>query len=333
MKSIAKRRVGVKPIVYKRERSYLVRVGDLGTSVSRVKSERQADFAEMISRMDGKWHLPPKRTRGDISGFSENSQSRLRVALSTARWKGTNCSRVGLTLTLPWAASPEQWRQVWHDWVMSLRSMTGVSVIWRIELTTGQAAKSGGVRRCHVHAMVWFSSDKPLSKTHARLWSFCNDEERKSFNMETVANSWIDNWNKYINRFDIRLHESQFRYAISIGTTKGNGVLVKWLDNSTDGAIHYLCDHASKHKQEQLGWVGRQWGIINRRNFDFSQGQELDGRTWVVASRQLRRLSAKRRSDKNSMWQLPYGDNKCWFGKAEGVMLSVLNKAASGEIG
>lgn len=32
----------------------------------------------------------------------------------------------------------------------------------------------------------------------------------------------------------------------------------------------YCCSHAVKHKADQLGWQGRQWGIINRKFFDFS---------------------------------------------------------------
>ena len=312
-----------------------MRVGDLGTAVSREPSERKADFAEMVGRMNHNgesWHEPPKRQKGDIRGFSANSQSRLRVALSTAKWQGGECRRVGLTLTLPWAATPDEWRGVWSDWVKFIGThLKDISVIWRIELTTGTAEKSGGLRRCHVHAMIWLPFDKPLRKRDCALFEHLDDSNVRAWqNMMVVAQSWVDNWLKR----KPSLNDAQMRYATSIGTErKKNGVLVQWLDNSTDGAIHYLCDHATKHKQAQLGWVGRQWGIVNRRNFEFVQGEPLDGSTWSVASRQLRRISKKRRADPSAKWGLPFGDNKCWFGASERVLLRVVNAAVNGEIG
>ena len=312
-----------------------MRVGDLGTAVSREPSERKSDFAEMVARMEQNgesWHKPPKREHGDIRGFSENSQSRLRVALSTAKWLGGECRRVGLTLTLPWAASPDEWRGVWSDWVSYLGTrLKRVSVIWRIELTTGESETSGGLRRCHVHAMVWVPVGEPLRKRDCSLFERMDDVNiRADINMRVVATSWIDNWLKR----KPQLTNAQMRYATSIGSErKKNGVVFQWLNNSKDGPIHYLCDHATKHKKAQLGWVGRQWGIVNRRNFEFVQGEPLDGKTWAVASRQLRRISKKRRADKSSKWGLPYGDNKCWFGASERVLQRVVDAAINGEIG
>ena len=323
-----------KCIVEKRVRTYRVRVGDLGTQVQRDKAERKADFAEMVSRMESnhrEWKNPPKRQKGDIRGFSLESQSRLRVALSTAKWKGGDCRRVGLTLTLPWAASPDEWRDVWHSWVDGFRSFPDASVIWRIELTTGKAKRSGGLRRCHVHAMVWLPSDRPLRKRDAALFACLDDGNvRAHLNMMAVASSWVDNWIKR----NPPLTDAQMMHATNIGSDHDKcGLFVEWLDNSTDGAIHYLCNHATKHKQEQLGWIGRQWGIINRRNFEFDQGRKLDGSAWAVASRQLRRISKKQSADPSAKWSLPYGDNKCWFGKAERVLERVVTAAANGEIG
>lgn len=323
-----------KCIVVKSERTYKVRAGDLGTAISRDEVERKADFAEMVARLEAnhrQWHKPPRRKRGDITTFSANSQSRLRVALSTAKWKGGECRRVGLTLTLPWAATPDEWRDLWASWVALLgKRYKSASVIWRIELTTGKAKTSGGFRRCHVHAMVWLPVDAPLRKKDSALWAQIEiDEIRAYINMEAIARTWIDNW---MSRKP-SLTEAQMMHAISIGGDhKRDGLFVQWLDKSTDGAIHYLCDHATKHKEEQLGWNGRQWGIINRRNFDFSQGKTLDGRSWALASRQLRRISQKRRKDKSTKWQLPYGDNKCWFGKSEKVMQIVLQAAINGDL-
>ena len=61
---------------------------------------------------------------------------------------------------------------------------------------------------------------------------------------------------------------------------------------SATGIIGYLCDHESKHKQAQLGWQGRQWGVVGRSNLDFD-GKVVATATYIEhkqAARQYRRL-------------------------------------------
>lgn len=41
------------------------------------------------------------------------------------------------------------------------------------------------------------------------------------------------------------------------------GFCARWL--SRDSWLVYMCAHSSKHKKSQLGWLGRQWGVINRK--------------------------------------------------------------------
>ena len=161
MDSITKTAGRRKCIVVKSERSYWMVKGDLGTQLRR----------ERLNIWAHKRHVPPKRKRGDIKGFSENSRSRLRVILSTAKWKGDKCRRFGFTLTLPWAASPDEWRKVWERFVIrASKKLNQVGVMWRIELTTGKASTSGGVRRCHVHAIVWLPLSFPLRRSDASLF-------------------------------------------------------------------------------------------------------------------------------------------------------------------
>jgi len=300
--------------VVKRERTYRMIKGDLGTQVKR-----------QPMRIWRQKHKPPTRKQGDISGFSENSRSRLRVLLSTAKWKGGKCRRYGFTLTLPWAANDDEWRKVWHDFVMRLRRFD-LGLIWRIELTTGKAEKSGGIRRCHVHAMAWIPVDVPLQRLDVRL----NEKSIMEFNIMVFADAWLDSWKAYTPP----LTQSQWDYATKIGESKGCGVVYKPLDDSKDGAIHYLCDHASKHKQEQLGWKGRQWGVVNRRCFSFpsdDDGEQLTGLDWSIASRQLRRLGKALVRSKSKRGQ-PYGDNKCFFGKSEKCLEDVIMAVKDGRI-
>ena len=310
-----------KCIVVKSERDYRMVKGDLGTQLKR----------EPIHIWRHKKHKPPLRKRGDVQGFSDNSRSRLRVLLSTAKWNGGACRRYGLTLTLPWAANPDEWRCVWSRFMQRIsKKHSNVAMIWRIELTTGKAERSGGLRRCHVHAMVWLPVDCVLDKKNAFAVEVGKADFVAYLNLDTICHEWIAAWQS----FSPSLDEKQMRYAFSIGESKGNGIVTKRLDDSKDGAIHYLCDHASKHKQDQLGWNGRQWGVINRACFSFpaeSDGEKVSGEDWAIASRQLRRYSRKLRLTGSKRSQ-PYGDNKCFFGASEKCLNDVIQAAKNGRI-
>ena len=312
-----------KCIVITSERSYRMVKGDLGAQLKR----------EKISIWHNKKHKPPTRKRGDIQGFSENSRSRLRVLLSTAKWKGGKHRRLGFTLTLPWAANPEEWRKVWATFAkrMSMK-YPNVGLMWRIELTTGKADKSGGVRRCHVHVIVWLPVDCLISRSDSKMATVKDAALWGYLNIGAFAKAWIDSWMPYSRRYS--LDEKQVKYAISVGEGKGFGVSYRQLDKSKDGCIHYLCDHASKHKEEQLGWKGRQWGVINRHCFAFpsdDDGESISGRVWSVAKRQLRRYSRKLRLTGSKRAQ-PYGDNKCFFGKSLEMAQEVIRAVKNGRI-
>lgn len=69
---------------------------------------------------------------------------------------------------------------------------------------------------------------------------------------------------------------------------------------SGSSALMYLTAHISKHKSSQLGWKGRQWGIINRCNLSFMSAGSIVSiplSTWRDIVRQFRRLSEHLRND------------------------------------
>ena len=317
-------------------REYRLIRGDLGEQVKRTP----------LKVWGGSRSLPcGKRKRGDITGFSEHSRSRLRVTLATACWRGVgSVRRLGLTLTLPWAASPDKWRTVWHDFVVRFaRHCKAASLVWRIELTTGQAETSGGVRRCHVHAVAWLPVDAPLSADFSAVWDGLDLATRSNLNARHLAGVWIESWKRY----SPALTRSQWEYSTAIGFGRGHGIVLKWLDDTPAGAIHYLCDHASKHKEDQLGWIGRQWGVVNRRNLEWPRdGELIDGREWVAVERQLRRYNDKQRrlnlADERRLgrdlppmlrrYYVPCAANKCWFGATRRTLDALLSAARAGRI-
>jgi len=56
--------------------------------------------------------------------------------------------------------------------------------------------------------------------------------------------------------------------------------------------MRYVADHASKRKQEQMGWQGRQWGVIGRKWLIRRKGKDLgvSERERFIILRVLRRL-------------------------------------------
>lgn len=63
---------------------------------------------------------------------------------------------------------------------------------------------------------------------------------------------------------------------------------------SGSSALMYLTAHLSKHKSSQLGWKGRQWGIVNRHNLHFlhvGSTIHVPESVWRDIVRQFRRLS------------------------------------------
>ena len=71
-----------------------------------------------------------------------------------------------------------------------------------------------------------------------------------------------------------------------------HGVSVDYI-RSHGAMLRYICDHATKAKQAQLGYQGKQWGYLNRKNFvelPPIKFEGLQGRALVLFNRQLQRL-------------------------------------------
>ncbi len=207
----------------------------------------------------------PTRVRGDITRFSAPSARRLRETLALARFKGGKASVWGFTFTIPGKVlEPSEVRRLWHDFVMLYRlQFKGVPMVWRIELQLRKQA--------HWHCVLWLND---LAAARAVM----------------IAELW---------RKVVRSHVG----ALSRRTDEGfdaHGVDMRCLDGATaTGLIGYLCDHASKHKRYQLGWKGRQWGVVNRHALDFGGVvvEDVEPELHRLAARQFRRLQEHLRRD------------------------------------
>lgn len=224
---------------------------------------RKGGLGYIVKGQTGQWYgtPPPSRQKDDISRFSSASRRRLREILATARPIEDGCSPYGLCLTIPGdIRTPDEVRELWRDWIdHHFIRYFKMPMIWRIELQTR--------RQAHWHIVVW-------SKDFVRVFELAEDWKRT-----------------------VRSKFGPFKEATEYGFEE-YGVKVQPLGSASEsGVIGYLADHTSKHKQSQLGWVGRQWGVVNRRllRFDTQEVLEVTPEQHQKAVRQFRRLQERLR--------------------------------------
>ena len=242
---------------------------------------------------------PPKRKKGDIKSFSQASARRLRETLALAKPVDENQVPWGVTLTIPGPVlSDDKVRSIWRDFQTHYlrRKFWSNPVVWRIELQQRKQA--------HWHLVVWA---RPI---HQGVYY-----TTMAFDM---ARAWRQCVLKHIDPLEER---TAFGFDV-------HGVKVQALSAaSATGIIGYLCDHASKHKQEQLGWKGRQWGVVNRHALDLKGTllAEEEDEVHLLAARQYRRLQERLRARGGAytgVYVSPLGTvNKAVFGRDEKRLL------------
>lgn len=249
----------------------------------------------IIKGQKGRWNgtPPPERESGDISTFSAASRRRLRETLATA------CGRPwGLTLTIPGDVLPaDKVRGLWQEWSQHIYPRTTpYPLIWRIELQRRKQA--------HWHCVM--------------LAPDGTDTTGSVVSVMSVAQAWRRLVYRFFGPFNERT-----TYGFEL-----HGVQVVDLTQATaTGIVGYLCDHTSKHKQEQLGWIGRQWGVINKRSLKSGERTLLtvSEREHVLAARQYRRLQERLRARGGAYTGVrvtPAGNvNTAVFGRDEGRLL------------
>lgn len=215
-------------------------------SGSRYNNSRHPRSAEQIIRDKFFNHKP----RGEIKGFSRHASLRLRRALVSmcSSFKG---SCVGITLTLPFKGDFKNkgeykilaaaYKKAFNRFGVSMRRRFGSSCgIFRHELQRRH------VPHCHI---VFFVSDLDFNLVHSGRNSNISDLRA------IVYSYWLSALQGFT--FDANLK----------GFVK-HGVKLDRIDTRDNIAVfRYLCDHASKHKRDQLGYIGKQWGFINRALF------------------------------------------------------------------
>ena len=167
--------------------------------------------------------------RGEVKGFSLASVRRLRELLLTKYIPSATV--VGITLTVPWKDVAGDSCRLFRAAVERFRKAfqrkyPHSAMIYRVELQ-----KRG---MPHLHAVCYFA-------------------EGDTFDATWFTFAW---WKQGFGSL----------YDGSMGADLAHGVKCEMMGNNCTRLVQYLCDHASKKKQAQLGWEGRQWGVFAPKN-------------------------------------------------------------------
>lgn len=210
---------------------------------------------EILKWKSGAEHKGGRRSA--ITTFSRQSAARFRQRLAQIIGpKGWLC--FGMTLTVPGPnITPEEWDRLWCAYCQRLRRMGYVALIWRIELQTrGQP---------HVHCICW-SKDGPdkIRTAWFEALGLLGPYEGPAVTVKGLAKAATGENGETAPQELMRVSHRAFwpgacEHAVRVDSIGSEDNMGWW---------RYLASHASKSKQAQLGWKGRQWGIVNERHLD-----------------------------------------------------------------
>lgn len=177
----------------------------------------------------------PDSVRGSVTSFSRASRLRLREFLLTRHVPDR--VPVGVTLTIP-----EQ-----TDKKLALECFS--VAVHRLRVYFVRRCSTGFVWRVELQR-------NRMPHLHIIVWDFPS-VDHQSF--------WLRLWSDIV----LKLFE-----VPSLSAFLRCGVRCQVLDGSI-AAFRYLCDHSGKSKQAQLGYVGRQWGVVGRSHFQRNSSVQL----------------------------------------------------------
>ena len=169
------------------------------------------------------------KKRGKVCGWSAASVRRLRETLLNL-WV-PDSQVVGVTFTLPWVEDVPNIGQVFRAIIERFRvafsrAYPNSAAVYRVEL------QQRGMP--HLHAVCFFGGGDTFDAGKMLLMWWRNG-------FQDLRDGSMDGFLKY-------------------------GVKCEIMGSNVVRLVQYLCDHASKRKQAQLGWQGRQWGVIGSKN-------------------------------------------------------------------
>lgn len=208
--------------------------------------------------------IPKGGKRGKVRRWSAASRGRLRQFLLTNSGRGRS---EAVTLTVPGDVLPcSEWSYLAAGfWREAVRLK--IPCVWRVELQQR--------KQPHLHVITWGDGS---GAALVALW--------RSRVALLPAVTYYDK-----NRHKITCSR------LGLAGAFDHCAEVSICESNSSGWWRYLCDHTSKKKQVQLGWKGRQWGVVYRKGFDkiLPDSVSLSLPQWLGFMRVLRRLTRSRK--------------------------------------
>jgi len=241
--------------------------------------------------------------RGKVVRWSSASRRRMRKYMLT-HVPPNGWGLYGATFTVPGPPlSPDRCRKLWKLWADLAAYKHGWAVVWRVELQ-----QRGQV---HWHCLVSAANAKPAQASRV-------DETMQGYlTVSIIRRSWEDalrslgpqHWDKpYVLRDRKGVVYGELEGVRSLMSIPGALEYASQVQTNQDNSgawLRYLQDHSSKAKQAQGGWVGRHWGVLNRKLFLETEPHEtvkMSGRQYARFLRAYRRM-------------IMYHRACCWYDK------------------
>lgn len=195
--------------------------------------------------------------RGKIQEFSYASRRRLRRFLIENIGDG-NC--YGITCTIPSCEfSAERWRRLLKRFFMRV-SRLGFGLVYRVEL------QQNGMP--HLHCVSYYKTIEDCWNVQVQWWESLEEEIYEDEDFGTI---------------NLLQRQGSLIHSCILSSPRSD--FYRW--------FRYLCSHACKVKQVQLGYQGKQWGIVNRNCFkpcDFID-YDLSDKEFYTLLRWIRKLT------------------------------------------
>ena len=214
---------------------------------------------------------PPQSgaNRGVIHEWSKKSRARLRRLLAEADGP-EGWEPLGMTGTIPGnVISEAEFRRLWQTF---RRECPAVPVIWRVELQKR--------KQPHVHMVVWVPPAEK-GQSEIRLMQAWERAVRRLGKVE-----WTGKDGTVFQSSRMAMPGAD-RHAVQFDELQPGDDFGWW---------RYLASHQGKSKQDQLGWKGRNWGVLNGDKLRRESGERygLSRSQWLKMRRWLRRLTRYR---------------------------------------
>lgn len=238
---------------------------------------------------------------GRIKGLSRHALDRLRDTIARTSHKSLDYRVYGVCITIPWGSKrgdnpgdPTQAdaAKIWKRWTHNLGRLLdrwSIGIIYRVELQERKAV--------HWHMMVYLPNDIDFRAAMGAFcdvfqgrygrYAMCFSKKRNGRSMIDTAShethgvillllrmSWITTLSDCHEEFKTNAAWADLAAPVASGSALVSFPEIKTFDYCFDSipldgvksGIAYLASHTTKHKQEQLGYEGKQWGMLGKKH-------------------------------------------------------------------